>query len=129
MRWTPLPLEAPLAAYEAQATELLDAWLRRDSDAIQLIRQRLPRFLRDDVPWLPRSMSEDEVLATTLDEADARLALADTENQWTVALIGHNLTNDRNQMFGTTNSLLNAGTYFGAIRPPASYWVQFEKRF
>ena len=76
MRWTPLPLEAPLAAYEAQATELLDAWLRRDSDAIQLIRQRLPRFLRDDVPWLPRAMSEDEVLATTLDEADARLALA-----------------------------------------------------
>lgn len=76
MIWAPLSLDTPLGAYEAQATELLDGWLRRDSDAIQLIRQRLPRFLRDDIPWLPRAMSEQDVLATTLDRDDARMALA-----------------------------------------------------
>lgn len=73
--------------------------------------------------------NSDELKAHSTVLVDLRLALADTANQWTVALIGHNLTNDRTQMFGTTNSLLNAGTYFGAIRPPASYWIQLEKRF
>jgi|GEM_PF-3804460 len=71
----------------------------------------------------------DALKANSTVLVDLRLALTDTEQKWTVALIGHNLTNDRGQEFGTTNSLLTAGTYFGAIRPPASYWVQLEKCF
>jgi ankyrin repeat protein len=40
------------------------------------MRCNLPRFLDEKVTWLPKDMSEDEVRATPLEIADARLALA-----------------------------------------------------
>jgi hypothetical protein len=76
MAWEPLPIDAPLSAYDAQAAALLAGWHAREDDAVQLFRQRLPLFLRDDVPWLPRPMSEADVLATSLDHDDARMAVA-----------------------------------------------------
>jgi ankyrin repeat protein len=76
MHWSPLPLHAPLDAYDTQAAALLEAWHAGDAAAIRLFRERLPQFLRDDVPWLPRQMSDAEVRATSLDRDDARLAVA-----------------------------------------------------
>jgi ankyrin repeat protein len=76
MTWSPLPVDAPLSAYDAQAAALLSAWQRGDPDAVRRFRERLPRFLRQDVPWLPRQMSEADIRATRLDHADARLAVA-----------------------------------------------------
>ena len=76
MEWTVLPFDAPLEAYEAQARELHDAWRAADEGAVRLFRHRLPRFLRTDVPWLPRDVSDAEVLAAPLDLDDARTATA-----------------------------------------------------
>src|SRR5262249_21603648 len=36
----------------------------------------LPKLLRDDVRWLAKKMSEDELRITPIDRADVRLALA-----------------------------------------------------
>ena len=58
MDWTPLPLRAPLEAYVAQAARLLEAWRAGDADAIRFFKERHPRFLREDVPWLSRPLSE-----------------------------------------------------------------------
>ena len=76
MPWTPLPLDAPPDAYAAQATALLAAWRTGDADAIRTFKERHPRFLREDVPWLPRAMNDADIAAAPLDEADARLVTA-----------------------------------------------------
>jgi len=76
MHWTPLPLESPLSAYAAQATALLDAWRAGDAEAIRTFKERHPRFLREDVAWLPRPVSAADIAAAALDETDARLATA-----------------------------------------------------
>lgn len=76
MNWTPLPFGATLADYEAQAATLLDAWRAGDPDAALFFRHRHPRFLRDDVPWLPKPLTADDILRTPLDADDARLAIA-----------------------------------------------------
>lgn len=61
---------------------------------------------------------------------DARVALTDTARQWTVALIGQNLTDDDGLVVGSPSSLgTHKGTYRGQMRPPATYWLQLEKRF
>jgi hypothetical protein len=46
------------------------------SGAIQIVRQKHPRFLNPEIPWLPKKMSEAEVRSVTLDRADAQLAVA-----------------------------------------------------
>lgn len=76
MDWQPLPVTAPLSAYDAQAATLLAAWRAGDPGAVSRLRHALPRFLREDAPWLPRPMSDAEVLATPLDIDDARMATA-----------------------------------------------------
>jgi ankyrin repeat protein len=76
MHWTPLPLRATLDAFDAQALTLLDAWRAADQDAIALLRHRLPRFLRTDVPWLPQRRTDADILQAPLDMDDARLAIA-----------------------------------------------------
>ncbi len=62
---------------------------------------------------------------------DARVALVDTEQLWTLALIGNNITDDDGMVGGNTASGLtqSPGTYFGQMRQPATYWVQLEKKF
>jgi outer membrane receptor protein involved in Fe transport len=62
---------------------------------------------------------------------DARVALVDTEQLWTLALIGNNLTDDDGMVGGNTASGLtqSPGTYFGQMRQPMTYWVQLEKKF
>ena len=76
MDWTPLSVRAPLDAYVAQAARLLDAWRAGDSDATRFFRERLPRFLREDVPWLPKPFTGSDIAQAELDVADARLATA-----------------------------------------------------
>lgn len=76
MEWTALPFGAALTDYDRQAAALLTAWRAGDADALDLFRHRHPRFLRDDVPWLPRRLSDADIHQAPLDEDDARLATA-----------------------------------------------------
>lgn len=76
MEWTPLPLRSPLQAYVAQAAALLEAWRAGDADAIRFFKARYPRFLREDVPWLSRPLSDADIAAADLNDGDARLATA-----------------------------------------------------
>lgn len=73
---TPLPFRSSLAAYEQQAQELLDAWKTGDPAAIQLVRENHPRFLDENIPWLPKDLSESELRSATLEPADTQLAIA-----------------------------------------------------
>lgn len=76
MEPAPLPFDAPLARYEQQAVALLAAFRAGDAEALACFRRRLPRFLQEKIPWLPRDMTDAEAAATPLEMADARLALA-----------------------------------------------------
>lgn len=61
---------------------------------------------------------------------NARLALSHLEQQWTVALIGNNLTDDDARLSGGTNGALQGPlTYYAPRQPPTSYWLQIQKRF
>jgi ankyrin repeat protein len=76
MAFTHLPFDAPLSAYARQAGALLDGWNRDDTQAVGIFRQRHPKFLDTAVPWLQRSMTDEEVRATPITGIDAQLALA-----------------------------------------------------
>ncbi|WP_162271344.1 ankyrin repeat domain-containing protein [Luteitalea pratensis] len=71
-----MPLRSPLEAYVAQAARLLEAWRTGDAGALRFFKERHPRFLREDVPWLPRPLSESDIAAADLNDDDARLATA-----------------------------------------------------
>jgi ankyrin repeat protein len=76
MQLSRLPFDAPLAEYEQQARDLHDGWRGHDVDAVRLVRERLPKFLREDVPWLPKDLSDADVRTMSVDENDARHAIA-----------------------------------------------------
>lgn len=76
MDFTPLPFDASLEQYQKQAEELLAGHRSGDSGAIQLIKQYHPRFLRADVPWLPKDLPESELRSATIEPADAKLTIA-----------------------------------------------------
>ena len=48
-----LPVDAPLAAYEGQANELLAGFRAGDKRALQIVHETLPRFLDPVVTWKP----------------------------------------------------------------------------
>lgn len=73
---TPLSFRAPLADYEQQAERLLAAHRARVPAALGLVRCRHPRFLREDVPWLSKDLTEAEVAAAPFELEDARLTVA-----------------------------------------------------
>jgi outer membrane receptor protein involved in Fe transport len=73
--------------------------------------------------------NSEELKAHSSTIVDATIALADTVDLWRVALIGQNLTDDRNLVYGTSGSLVGKGTYFGTMRQPMTYWLQVQKRF
>jgi outer membrane receptor protein involved in Fe transport len=95
-------------------------------DALQFVAGFQVSYTDSSYTDLPDS---EQLKAHSATLVSGRLALTDTESQWTVALIGNNLTNDRGQLYGTPSSIVGKGTYFGAIRAPATYWLQLEKRF
>lgn len=73
---TPLPFRATLGEYEKQAGELLAAWRAGVPGAIQIVRQKHPRFLDPRIPWLPKKLSDTEVRTATLELPDAQLTMA-----------------------------------------------------
>jgi hypothetical protein len=70
------PFRSSLAVYDQHAELLLASWRARHPAAAGLFRCSLPRFLREDVPWLSKDISDDEIFAAGLDLGDARLAVA-----------------------------------------------------
>ena len=76
MTFSPLHVRAGLREYQQQAEDLLNAWRAGDADAIQLVRHRHPGFLRMDIPWLPRKLSDAEVRSTRFQLVDAQSAVA-----------------------------------------------------
>jgi hypothetical protein len=72
----PLPSSTPLADYERQAAVVLDAWNTGEADTVRLVRSRHPHFLRDDVPWVSRRMTDEEARRYAFALDDARLTLA-----------------------------------------------------
>ena len=76
MNRNPLPFRSTLDRYERQAEDLLESFNSGDPEALQIFRQRHPRFLDPKIPWLPKRLTDSEVRASTLDLADAQLAIA-----------------------------------------------------
>jgi len=76
MNFRYLPYDAPLAGYAAQAGELLEAWRAGDAHAVELVKQKHPRFRDEAIPWLPRPVSEAEVRATPFGRSDAETTVA-----------------------------------------------------
>jgi hypothetical protein len=72
----PLPVAAPLDAYERQAAGLLAAHRAGAREAIEFFHGHHPRFLDAVVPWLPRPIADEEIAGAQLTLDDARLALA-----------------------------------------------------
>jgi Ankyrin repeats (3 copies) len=73
---TPLPFRSTPGEYARQAEQLLAAHRARAPAALDLVRCRHPRFLRADVPWLARDVSESDVAAAPFELDDARLVVA-----------------------------------------------------
>lgn len=71
-----LPYNAPLVDYVTQAETLLARWEAGDAQAVRLFRSRHPTFLDAKIPWLERSLTDQEVRSTAITRQDASLALA-----------------------------------------------------
>jgi hypothetical protein len=71
-----LPFDAPIAAYQEQATQLLAGHQAGLPEAIRIIHECLPRFLDPVITWKPLPISDAEIRNTALTPDDARLALA-----------------------------------------------------
>src|ERR1044071_6832104 len=76
MKLQPLSYQSNMEQYHQQAVDLLDAFRAGDSDVVRLFRAYHPRFLRSDIPWLPKELSEAEIRSAALELADAQLAVA-----------------------------------------------------
>ena len=76
MTLDPLPFNASLSDYVAQADALFAAWNAGDDRAVDLFWSRHPKFLDDKIPWLRRRMSREDVRTTPITREDAALALA-----------------------------------------------------
>lgn len=71
-----LPFDAPLAAYQQQAEALLAGHQAGDEPTLQLLHRTHPRFLDDQIPWLEKKLTVDELRAAPFTLEDAQLALA-----------------------------------------------------
>jgi len=72
----PLPFFAPLTAYNQQAVSLLDKWRAGDRAALDFFHDHHPRFRREDVAWLPQSLSEEQMRSEGFTIDDGQLAVA-----------------------------------------------------
>ena len=83
MAFEVLPFRATISDYQRQADALLAAWQAgTDRALMNVVVQNHPKFLRTDVPWAQKRMTEAEMRATPVDAADAQLALARRYNFW-----------------------------------------------
>jgi hypothetical protein len=98
----PLPFDASLDLYQKQAEELLAAHRSGDSQTIRVIHEHHPRFLDSKIPWLPKNLSDSEILGATFDLADAQLTIArwyDFQSWRTLAEYVEAVTGDGSAVF------------------------------
>ena len=60
---------------------------------------------------------------------NARIALANVDRSWTVALIGKNLTDEKSNIWNNDVPITNSNSYFGLPNRPRSIAVQARYRF
>src|SRR5438128_1861163 len=72
----PLPFRSTLESYQKQAEELLEAYRAGDSQAIRVIHEHHSRFLDSKILWLPKNLSDSQILGAGLELADAQLTIA-----------------------------------------------------
>jgi len=73
----PLPFDAHLERYAAQAAQLLAAHRAGEREALRFFHEKHPRFLDSEIKWLARrDLTEADIRGAALDLDDARLALA-----------------------------------------------------
>ena len=72
----PVPFRSPLSAYEQQAESLLTRHGAADPEAMDLFHRKHPRFLDEQIKWLPKSIPESEIRDAVLSPDDARLTIA-----------------------------------------------------
>lgn len=75
-RMTPLPCDASVGDYLRQADAALAGWRSGEPGAVNLFRQKHPKFLDATIPWLQRRMTDAEARAIPIDREDAKLAVA-----------------------------------------------------
>ena len=71
-----LPFSAPLPAFQKQAAELLDGHRAGNPKAIELFHHKHPRFLDEQVVWLPKRIPDSEIQAAELGIEDAQMVIA-----------------------------------------------------
>jgi hypothetical protein len=76
MEFKPLPFDSGLSQYQQQAEMFLEGYRAGDAGVIRLYREHHPRFLDEKIKWLPKDVSDAEVLAEGLGLADAQMAVA-----------------------------------------------------
>lgn len=74
--FTHLSWNAPLAAYADQAAALLAGWRGGETWALDLFHHRHPRFLDEQVPWLPKRLTHDDIRGAVISDDDLKLAIA-----------------------------------------------------
>jgi len=78
MQLTPVPFQASLQDYQKQADDLFAGWKARDEDAIRIAVHKHPKFLNPEIPWLPKTLTKEDVLGAPFDASDAQLTIAPT---------------------------------------------------
>jgi len=71
-----LPFDSAIEDYHAQAGELLEGHRTAESTSIKIFHRNHPRFLDENIAWLPRRLKDGEIQNTRLSLDDARLTLA-----------------------------------------------------
>jgi len=71
-----LPFSAKISEFEKQAASLLQAHGEGHPDAIRLFHEKLPKFLDEKIPWLPKRIPDSEIEAAALTMDDAKMAVA-----------------------------------------------------
>jgi ankyrin repeat protein len=76
MHITPVSFRAGLQEYQQQADDLLNGWKAGDTDAIRIAVHKHPQFLRADVSWLPRKLTEADIRNAAFERREAQMTIA-----------------------------------------------------
>src|SRR5262245_14626486 len=71
-----LPFSAPLGDFEKQAASLLKAHGEGHPDAIRVFHEKLPKFLDEKIPWLPKRFPDAEIQAASWTRDDGKMVVA-----------------------------------------------------
>jgi ankyrin repeat protein len=76
MHLVPVAWDAALTVYEHQAEQVLSAFSAGAPEVIDAVWHSHPRFLDDEVRWLPQPLTREQVASAAFDLDDARLVVA-----------------------------------------------------